>query len=131
MRPEETLQLALHAPDPGDVVVGTRQKTLTVVTPLDARDEVVRVSTIRHLVVVSEADVTQLHGGFALELVLGQVPHIDIAVPSSACGKYPFVGVPLGEQDVASVLWDHEDVMTVGLKRDLRQTKILLGPNHL
>lgn len=69
---------------------------------------------------------SKLHGGFSLELLLGEIPDVDVAVASSTGRKDTFVGVPLGEQDVASVFRNHKDELSIGMKRNFRQTKILL-----
>jgi len=131
---EHALEVALHVPDPADVVVGAGQYETTVVAPLDQCNVMAFAVSRRFFGTLCRRNVTQLHHG---SLVLGagsggasligtvfdhklgvEVPEVDIVIAGSSCGEITLLVVPLQEQDISTVLVEDMDARAVGGERD-------------
>ncbi len=128
---EHALQLRLHRPDPGDVVVGAGEHEVAAVAPLDQRDVVGLAVAGQLLAALGGGDVAELsHGDLVLgaggggALIVGkcklgvEVPEIDLIVAGAAGGQITLRVVPLQQEDLAVVLVDNMDAGAVGHERD-------------
>ena len=104
MRPEEALKLALHAPNSRNVVISACQEAFAIVAPLNGRDEMVVISSLRHLRLICHAYMPQLHPrglrrprqfGECLCVDPVEVPDVNKAVSSPTSGQNLLVRVPL------------------------------------
>ena len=61
MRLEESIDLALHVPDTGHIVICARKDVLAGVTPVDGRDVMIVVTSVGSLLIVLIAKMGKLH----------------------------------------------------------------------